>query len=260
MTNRGEPSMPSAGRLIGSITLILAVTAVRSMLDPVLGYNVPFILFFPSVMLIAWFAGTWCAIVATVLAAGLAAWLFVPTSTDPLAPMRIVVFIAGSALIIWVSHLLHRNRRELIDAHRRAETQRRQYEVMLDSIAEGVIGIDTDNAIVFLNHAARTLTGVGAVALGKPLLEVLQLTDDSSQQPASDLAALKQTGRNWTIQAADQKPVPLAISISKMRSDQEDAGTVLVLRVATDERERERMVAETESARARCRSRQPDER
>ena len=113
-----------------------------------------------------------------------------------------------------------------------------------------MIGIDTDNAIVFLNHAARTLTGVGAVALGKPLLEVLQLTDDSSQQPASDLAALKQTGRNWTIQAADQKPVPLAISISKMRSDQEDAGTVLVLRVATDERERERMVAETESARA----------
>jgi signal transduction histidine kinase/FixJ family two-component response regulator len=240
-----------ASRLFGSIVLVLLVTALRLLLSRVLGDNVPFILYFPSVILIAWYAGSWCAVVATLLASALAAWLFVPTSSDPLAAMRILLFIAGSALIIWVAQLLRRNQAALMETGRRAEIQRRRYEVMLDSIAEGVVGVDANGAILFLNHAAKQFTAVlDDAALGRPLLDLLQLIDEDSGKPAKDVEALQDDARRWSLVTPGREPLPVALSISRMRSDVASANVVLVLRAASAERERERMVAETESARA----------
>ena len=128
--------------------------------------------------------------------------------------------------------------------------QRRRYEVMLDSIAEGVIGLDQAGTILFLNHAAKEMAAVSDAAIERPLLEVLHLVDEDSKKVASDIEALQQIGRRWCLEVADRQALPLALNISKMRTDDEAAGAVLVMRIALDERERERMVAETESARA----------
>ena len=243
---------PTLKRLIGTLGLIALVTLVRWLLQGVLSFNVPFLLFFPSIMLIAWFGGTLCALIAIVLEGMIALWLFVPTDTDPLASMRVAIFVFGSVVIVWVSRTLHRARRELITARQREASQRRRYELMLDSIVEAVIGLDADGATIFLNRAAEELSGQSlALATGRPLLQLLPLSDESSGRPVKDLEALQQRPQGWLLAVDGREPVPVAVSLSKMRSDDATInGSVLVLRLAFEERERARLAAETEAARA----------
>jgi signal transduction histidine kinase len=66
-----------------------------------------------------------------------------------------------------------------------------------------------------------------------------------------DLEALQQRPQGWLLAVDGREPVPVAVSLSKMRSDDATInGSVLVLRLAFEERERARLAAETEAARA----------
>jgi PAS domain S-box-containing protein len=247
-----DPPKPTLERVVGTLGLIALVTVARWLLQGMLNFNVPFLLYFPSIMLIAWFAGTLCALLAIMLESAIAAWLFVPTGTDPLATMRIAIFVAGSVLIVWASRALHRARRDLISARQREASQRRRYELMLDSIVEAVIGLDADARVLYLNRAAEELSGQPlATASGRPLLHLLPLSDQSGARQVTDLDTLQQRPQGWLLAVDGREPVPVAVSLSKMRSDDASSGgSVLVLRLAFEERERARLNAETEAARA----------
>ena len=243
---------PTVSRVLGTLGMIVLVTLARWLLQGVLNFNVPFLLYFPSIIVIAWFGGTVCALLAIVLEGAIAAWLFVPTESDPLATMRMVVFILGGILIVWVSRALHGARRELITARQREASQRRRYELMLDSTVEAVLGLDAEGAVSYLNRAAEELSGQPlAKATGRPLLQLLPLSDEASGRAVKDLDSLQQRPQGWLLAVDGREAVPVAASLSKMRSDDATInGSVLVLRLAFDERERAQLAAETEAARA----------
>jgi two-component system, sensor histidine kinase PdtaS len=80
---------------------VLAVTLstlFRFALDPLLDLRAPFILYFPTVLLCAWFGGLWPGVLSAVLS-GLIAWcIFFPPQysfavSDPTAPTQLIIFI-----------------------------------------------------------------------------------------------------------------------------------------------------------------------
>jgi len=91
---------PSASRLrrYGTTVLVVAVAAlVRALLQPLLGYGLPFITFFAAVFLVAWSMGFRPAIVAVAVSALLAGLLFFPPAASThealLTTVGLVLFI-----------------------------------------------------------------------------------------------------------------------------------------------------------------------
>lgn len=103
----------------GAAVLAVAVLALlRWLLDPLLGPGVPFILFFPAVMLGGWIGGLGPGLLATALSAIVAWYLFVPPALSffPLSPshaLQIALFTALGTLISLLLEALHRSRRQI---------------------------------------------------------------------------------------------------------------------------------------------------
>src|SRR5258705_10415527 len=79
-------------------------TLSRFALDPVLDLKAPFILYFPPVVLCAWFGGLWPGVISAILSALIAWYVFFPpqfsfTVSDPTAPTQLIIFMLAGVLI-----------------------------------------------------------------------------------------------------------------------------------------------------------------
>ncbi len=78
----------------------------------------------------------------------------------------------------------------------RAEKLYRQQEILLDSVADGICGLDPKGLVSFANHAAATLLGANSASLiGKPIHSLLHGSAPSSGQCGEDCILLSATGR-----------------------------------------------------------------
>ena len=121
-----------------AIMAVLLAWFLRVALDPVLGSGVPFILFYPTVVLVAWFGGFWPGLVATVLCATIA-WIFlIPRESlilpETSAPAQLIVFFLASTLISSIAESLHRATRKAQAGEAREREQRERFRVTLSSI------------------------------------------------------------------------------------------------------------------------------
>lgn len=62
-----------------------------------------------------------------------------------------------------------------------------QLAILFRSITDGVIAVDTDLNVTWINRTAELLTGIpDDQAIGKPLFEVLMMVDEKTENPLSD--------------------------------------------------------------------------
>jgi len=94
------------------------------------------------------------------------------------------------------------------------------FEIILDSISDGVFTVDHQWRIMTFNHAAQTITGIPkAQAVGKPCHSVFR------SNMCGDNCALKKTmkeGRSFSVSSAyiisaDQIKIPISLSTSLLR-------------------------------------------
>jgi K+-sensing histidine kinase KdpD len=105
----------SASPLTRSAFAILTVFVafLLRVLDPVIGQGLPFILFYPTVVLSAWFGGLLPGILATVLSGLLAWYVFIPPHYS-FAVLhytvvgQMLIFLFGGTLISLLAESLHR--------------------------------------------------------------------------------------------------------------------------------------------------------
>jgi PAS domain S-box-containing protein len=134
----------------------------------------------------------------------------------------------------------------------RAEQQLREseqrYAVTLSSIGDAVIATDRDSRINFINPVAETLTGWPRnEALGRPLVNVFRVINETTRAPAEDpVAAVLAAGRivglaNHTILIArDGREIAIDDSGSPIIDDRGHIrGVVLVFRDVTQRRRAE---------------------
>src|SRR5689334_1796656 len=112
------PRNPSIlARYLFTIDAVTLATLLRFALRPLLELEVPFILYFPTVVLSAWFGGLWPGLLSAALS-GITAWyVFVPpqlsfTVSDRTAPAQLVIFSLAGALISFLAESLHRARKK----------------------------------------------------------------------------------------------------------------------------------------------------
>ncbi len=190
----------TSGRYVASAGSVAAGLVIRLALSPVLGSTVPYITFFPAVMVAAWFGGLKPGILATV-ACLFAAFYFVIPPIHRFLPFTVedaigaILFAGVSAFILTLSEALRRSRavteqrlreltletawrsqveRELEESKLEAERRRDLLQTTLSSVADAVVATDLEGGVTFLNAVARTLTGWSETdAAGKPVSEVV---------------------------------------------------------------------------------------
>jgi PAS domain S-box-containing protein len=131
-----------------AIAVAVAAILLRFALNPIWGSRLPFILFFPAIMVSGWFGGFWPGIVSTLLcaAAGHVLWMKPPGAwmpTDSSAVISLLVFVGVGALISGLNEawrraeraraaLLEKERGAHSDAQRAAE-ELRQLQALTDT-------------------------------------------------------------------------------------------------------------------------------
>src|SRR3990172_5702157 len=97
--------------------LVLTVaTLLRFLLIPVLGERGAFTLYWPAIVICAWFGGLWPGLL-TMLFGGFIAWyVFIPPQysfavSDPNAPGHLILFLLGGTLVTFLAESLHKARR-----------------------------------------------------------------------------------------------------------------------------------------------------
>ncbi|HEY2930287.1 MAG TPA: PAS domain S-box protein [Acidobacteriota bacterium] len=163
-------------------------------------------------------------------------------STDEIVALGIYILVAllTSALA---------GRRE--QAERKSNEQREWLQVILHSVADGVIVSDPDGHITFMNAMAEQVTGWKEEEARKKKLDEVFRSEPPGSEPAAGASALsgsdQRLNKPTTLIRKDGTPIPVEHSSAPIRDDQGTAlGTALVLRDISDRKKAEDQLQESE--------------
>jgi PAS domain S-box-containing protein len=191
---RGEAPAPARRGLAAATTYAAAclVPAIVFPFQVALQRHValPYALFYPAVMLVALLGGLGPGLLASTLAALLAArWILPSRGLVPSEALGLALFVAGSASISVLAHLAKQARRRLAErekasalraAEERCQIGRAQLEAVFHAMRDGVVVLDMAGNAVLVNEAAARCDdfpgprGVdGGVTRGSEFYEIL---------------------------------------------------------------------------------------
>jgi PAS domain S-box-containing protein len=193
-TNESKSERSLFARYAFCVLAVVIATLIRLALDPILHLEVPFILYFPTIVLCAWFGGLRPGLFATGLA-GLISWyvLFPPQYSfhvsDPTAPAQVVIFVLCGTLISVLAESLHRQRKRTQESEAREREERGRLHVTLASIGDGVIATDSGGRVTFMNAVAEELTGwKNDEASGQPLQQIFKIVNEHTRETVQNPA------------------------------------------------------------------------
>jgi PAS domain S-box-containing protein len=142
------PDWPASVRYAIAVAAALAAGALRGAMSDLWGDDLPYLTFFPAVVVSAWAGGFWPGTVATILAAALADYFWMPPYyrfgiATVAHGVGLVLFVAIGALISALSETMHRGRRRL--------------ESVLQSVDEGFVVFDSEWRYRYVNERAAEL-------------------------------------------------------------------------------------------------------
>jgi PAS domain S-box-containing protein len=223
----------------------------RTALNPFFSqFELPFITFYPAVMVSAWLGGFGPGILTTAGAAVLADyfWMDAPytfTIRNPSDVAAIAVFVTMGMLISLSSEAWRRGQAALVESQE-------QLSATLAAIGDAIIATDEQGRITRLNSIAEALTGwKAAEARGKPVEEVFSIIDEESRRPAdSPIRRVLKEGVTRGLEhgallvSRDGREIPINDSAAPIRgADGRLCGAILVFRDITERRTAERAAA-----------------
>ena len=161
----------STVRYAAPFLLVLTSLLVRLTFQRWLGVSVPYLHFFPSVMIAAWFGGLGPGVVATLLSAAVAVYFFLaPHSFMAVSradAITVPVFVALGIVISWLFESVRRSENAQRNAAFTADQRARELEAIFEAMPDGVY-VGTADGIKRVNAA-------GLRVLGAPSLEELNV-------------------------------------------------------------------------------------
>ncbi len=252
VTRRG---FPGENYLVAVLAVGLGVI-LRLPFAFLLGPLVPFLTFFPAVMLAAWRGGLGPGLLSTVLSAFAAMFLIMEPAfrlrlDHGVDAMAIALFVGVGTFISWLTGRMRCTADEL----RRTEEAERRLRLLsqqtLAGIGDAVISTDMDGRITFMNAAAEQLTGWRVAEVeGQPLDTVFRIVNEHTGSPVESPVtgalrdgAVRRLATGTELIARDGRHLPIDDSGAPIRDEQGRlVGAVLVFRDITVRRAAEREV------------------
>ncbi|NTU78766.1 MAG: PAS domain S-box protein [Chloroflexales bacterium] len=182
-------------RLTIASLAVLAALLIRLALAPLTGTAGPFLLFFSAVLLSAWVGGNASGMLATALAAPIAALVFLRPSLTLsgglLGPtILIALFVLDALLISGITGRLQAT-------GARAARQQAELTSLTDGVQDyAIFLLDPTGRVASWNTGAERITGYpAAAAIGQPLAHFYPPEEVAAGLPATALATAATTGR-----------------------------------------------------------------
>jgi PAS domain S-box-containing protein len=240
-----------------AVLVVILASLLRHFGDPILGEKVPFILFYPTVVLAAWFGGLGPGLLATVLSGFIAWYVFMPPTyslalSDPSGLAQLIIFLLASTMISFLAESLHRMKGRAQEGERREHQQSEQFRVTLESIGDAVIATDVEGRVTYVNPVAENLLGYSlAQAKSRPLGQVFNIVNEFTRRVAENpVERVLREGHiiglaNHTVlMRPDGTEVPIDDSAAPIHDDAGAiVGVVLVFRDITERRRAEKAKA-----------------
>ena len=186
------PGVSAMARYGFAIPAAILASLLHAALYPLLGAEVPFIVFYPAVVLSVWFGGFWSGILSTALGGLIALYAFIPpaysfTISNTNVGARLVIFVLAGTMISLLLNSRHRGTGRAEEHEIEEVEQRERFRVTLDSIGDAVIATDAVGKVTFMNRIAETLTGwTYNEASQKPVEQVFQIVHEFTRRTAED--------------------------------------------------------------------------
>jgi PAS domain S-box-containing protein len=246
--------------LAWALLILLAATLVRWMLAPVLGSWAPHSTYIVAVAAISWRSGLLPGLLALVLGALLAAYLFAEPraplgAEDPEHMVPKIAFLVAGGLIVVMGHAQRVQRQRALVAAEEAASQREWLQAILAGIGDAVVVVDLKERIVLINPVAERLSGwAEGEAVGRPLDKVIRLLNEQTERTAerSIFDPLTQDSSEVPrepaiLQSRDGRQVPVDARTTPVRDARGAVtGFAYVLRDETGRRLAERQLRESE--------------
>jgi PAS domain S-box-containing protein len=164
----------------------------------------------------------------------------------------------GLVVLAWVlvsqsSQKVHY--RKLYRSEATLSQARKQHEITLRAIGDGVISTDINGCVEFMNHVAEKLTGWSlASARGKKMSDVFVVVDEETWTPIDDLAdtvirgnQVRTLSAGTLLLSREGLEISVADSVSPIRNENGDpVGLVLVFKDESENRRYQKMILESE--------------
>jgi PAS domain S-box-containing protein len=257
--SRSAGQSPLASYVI-AVAVVAAAALGRWLLNPLLGDTIPYITFFPAVVVAAWYGGLYPALLATLLGAFSAWVLFVrpslsfgaQTSADVIG---LLLFLVMGLAIAGLGGAMRAAQRRATDAEQTTREQAERLRITLASIGDAVIATDELGRVSYLNPVAESLTGWKTVeATDLPLEQVFCIVNELSRQPVENPAAkaLREgvvvgLANHTVLIAKDGTELPIDDSAAPIKDEHgRVSGCVLVFRDVAEQREAARVLRASE--------------
>ncbi len=163
---------------------IVVCTLLRRAMHPLLGFDVPFLFYFPGLMFAGWYGGFGPGFLATVLSGLLGQFLFseprfVLLSTS--STVRLVSFLATGTFISLLNEARHRSARALRQAWQEAEAANRLKDEFLATLSHELrtpLNSIVGWTHILLSPAGRDQLELGLRAIERSALAQVRLVDN----------------------------------------------------------------------------------
>jgi two-component system, LuxR family, sensor kinase FixL len=148
---------------LAAVAALAIALLFRYALWHTLGTTVPYLQFYPAIIISAWFGGLGPGVLLTVASALVAMYWFLPPAglavADPADLLSLTVFAATGLAISWLNHLLHESQKQAHEVAAMATARAERLDAILNMSADGIIVIDATGKIESFNPGAQTLFG-----------------------------------------------------------------------------------------------------
>ena len=214
-----------AARYLAAIGCVATALGLRYLLSDYLGPNVPYLQFFPAILVASWYGGFGPGVLATALSA-FAAWYWFMGPALALTVADAVTLTLFAVIGIAIASLNGRLREARDLARREAQLATSRAErlaAVINTTVDGIIVIDTHGTVEAFNPGAERLFGYEAGAVIGQNVKLLMPSPfrgehdgDLERYLTTGHAAIIGKGRTVTGRRADDSTFPLHLSVGEM--------------------------------------------
>ena len=259
-----QPAAHAAGSASGYAVALGAVGAsliFRYLLRGYLGTEVPYLQFYPALIVAAWYGGLGPGILATALSCLAAVYFLLAPSGlavgRPLDILSLGVFAATGLVISWLTYRLHLAEDAQRISAAAATARAERLDAVLNMTVDGIIVIDAQGRIEAFNRGAQELFGYPEAEVVGRNVSILMPSPHHEQHDAyldryltTGEARIIGSGREVTGRRRDGTIFPVHLSVGEMRI----GGTRKFTGMLRDLTKRVRLEGERDASEARWRA------